>query len=181
MTDPSLQSTGSPDEPDSRFEPFVALDAETDEPPDTPWLRDELCAVCRALDLQRAALNAVIIADPKMIEFNRRYCGIEGTTDVLAFDLRQEPEAPPSPEAGIDGELYLCLDEARRCAERYGHPVEHELLLYATHGLLHLLGYDDQQPDQHQRMHEREDELLRAMGVGPVYARSEAWDGGNQP
>ena len=183
MTEPSLQPNDPADEPDSCCDPFVALDAETDEPPDVPWLREGLRTVCRELGLGCGGLNVVIIGDEKMTDFNRRFCRVDGTTDVLAFDLRQDPEATAGTPETIDGELYLCLDEASRCAARFGHPLNHELLLYATHGLLHLIGYDDQDAEGRRRMHEREDELLSTVGVGPVYARAAAaaTDGGNQP
>ncbi len=43
------------------------------------------------------------------------------------------------------------------------------MLLYITHGLLHVLGYDDSSPAKFRRMHKREDELLEALGIGKVY------------
>jgi probable rRNA maturation factor len=69
----------------------------------------------------------------------------------------------------VEGEVYICLDEARRRAEAMEHSVFNELLLYATHGLLHLIGYDDHDAADHRRMHAREDELLTAIGVGAIF------------
>ncbi len=44
-----------------------------------------------------------------------------------------------------------------------------ELALYVTHGLLHQLGFDDATPEQAQKMHQAEDEILQHMGFGVVY------------
>src|SRR5690606_1916317 len=84
------------------------------------------------------------------------------------FDLRDG-------EAGaLDGEIVLCVDEAVRQARQRRHDARLELLLYAVHGLLHLLGYDDHDPKDAAKMHRREDELLRAAGLGDVYRRPAA-------
>lgn len=168
-----------PEEPDSR-RLLVALDTESNDPPDPAWLEQMLRRVCGLLELRIAALNVIVIDDDRMADLHRQYRGVEGTTDVLTFDLADPPPAnsktSPDPEA-IEGEVYICLDEARRRADQLAHPVRHELLLYAVHGLLHLVGYDDHDPDRRRLMHEKEDELLSALGIGPVFHH----DGENIP
>jgi probable rRNA maturation factor len=148
--------------------PHITLGFPARRPPDLEWLRR---AATRALQLLRCRcvnLGVIVLDDRRMARMHRRFLGAAGTTDVITFDLRQ-----PGSTAGrrIDAELYVCLDEARRQARARAIPVEHELLLYMVHGLLHLLGYDDHDPAGHRRMHRREDAILRRLGVGPVYHR----------
>lgn len=105
-----------------------------------------------------------------MSMLHKSYGRKAGTTDVLTFDLSDAQAPSLEPQASvIDGEIYICLDEARRRAGQMGHAPRLELLLYAVHGLLHLLGYDDHDPESYHRMHDKEDELLEAIGVGPVF------------
>jgi len=68
----------------------------------------------------------------------------------------------------LDGEIYLCVDEAARQADQAAHRFDVELLLYLIHGLLHLLGEDDVDEAAASRMHERENRLLRAVGCPPI-------------
>jgi len=166
-------SSSAPDEPDSPGGVRVVLDADADDPPDTDWLTAHARRLTEALQLQRIDLSVVIIADDVMAELHEQHCGVPGTTDVITFDLADEPPGAPEATDAIDGELYVCLDEARRVAKRRGHPVQHELLLYITHGVLHLLGYDDHDPRQYDAMHAREDELLESIGIGPVFGAKE--------
>ncbi|USO00146.1 MAG: rRNA maturation RNase YbeY [Phycisphaeraceae bacterium] len=107
-------------------------------------------------------VRARVVSDAEMADAHERYSGVAGTTDVLTFDLS---------EAGaLDTDLLVCVDEARRQADRRGHPVEHELTLYIIHGVLHCLGYDDKSDADSARMHAEEDRILTAIGLGPVYA-----------
>jgi probable rRNA maturation factor len=71
----------------------------------------------------------------------------------------------------VEGELAISTDTAHRQAGHRGHSIEAELALYAIHGVLHLLGYEDKTKAKAARMHEVEDILLESIGVGPVYAR----------
>jgi len=102
-----------------------------------------------------------VVDDARMSELHLFHSGIAGTTDVLTFDLRE------GVDSALDVEIVACLDEALRQTD--GRAVERELLLYLLHGALHCLGYDDHNADDFERIHEREDEILREIGVGAVF------------
>ena len=116
-----------------------------------------------------------------MTRLNQRHLNRREPTDVLAFDLRDELSAVRRDQStadrevadiegpAIDGEIILSVDTAAREAQERGHACKAELALYAVHGTLHLLGYDDDREDSAAAMHEVEDEVLAAIGLGPVY------------
>ncbi len=135
-----------------------------------------LKAAVEELSLVEPSISYVIVADERMSELHRQFSGIPGTTDVLTFDLRDDPASPL-----LEAEIYLCVDEARRRATDLGHDTDRELLLYALHGTLHLLGHDDHTAASHRLMHEEEDRILHAIGVGPVFAARPATRAARRP
>ena len=116
-------------------------------------------------------LRVRLAADDEVARAHERYLDVPGTTDVITFDLTEGGSASGEP---IDADLLLCVDEARRQAERRAISLERELLLYATHGLLHCLGEDDHDPAGHDRMHAFEDRLLESIGVGATFSHGAA-------
>lgn len=158
-------------EPGDRRRPATAcviqlsFDCEDTAPPAAGWLDGLLRQVTDQLDIHNGSLELVVVDDKVMAHLHQEHCNLPGTTDVLTFDLRDQPSDP------LDAEIILCRDEAARQAAKRGHEVRVELLLYAVHGLLHLLGEDDHQELAYQRMHQREDEVLTAIGIGPVFRR----------
>jgi probable rRNA maturation factor len=129
------------------------------------WLVDQIGRVLDVLDRETTPrcgrVSVRVVDDAEMDAAHRRYSGVEGTTDVLTF-VGDEDE-------GLGVDVFVCIDEATRRAEEFGHPVDRELLLYAVHGILHAIGHDDHEPEAHALMHAEEDRLLRAIGIGPVY------------
>lgn len=111
-----------------------------------------------------------LVRDEEMAALHERHSGITGTTDVLTFDLREDPSDAASP---LDVDLVLCVDEAGRQAASRSIPIEHELTLYAIHGILHVLGHDDHDDDASRTMHAREDQILSAAGLGAVFSAPE--------
>lgn len=110
-----------------------------------------------------------IVGDAEMEEAHKEYLDTPGTTDVITFDLSEGPRAPgKSPILDVD--ILACYDEAVRQGRARGHAPEREILLYVVHGVLHCLGFDDHDPDRSAAMHAREDEVLRAIGVGDTFA-----------
>ncbi|MEX2671818.1 MAG: rRNA maturation RNase YbeY [Phycisphaeraceae bacterium] len=122
-----------------------------------------LRGACDLLDRSQASLSVVIIDDQSMKALHEQFMQIPDTTDVLTFDLRSDPAEP------IEGEIYVCFDEAARRADELNHPAEHEIILYALHGLLHLVGYDDHTEADWHEMHTAEDRLLEQLGIGRVF------------
>ncbi len=90
-------------------------------------------------------LNVIIVDDTYMISLNREFLKRNGTTDVIAFPLDDV------------GEIYVSAEVA---AERSPEDPLKELALYIVHGLLHLLGYDHQRPEEDKIMREKEREHL---------------------
>ena len=105
-----------------------------------------------------AEIDIAIVNDEQMAVINKEFLNHEGTTDVITFDLSNEML-----ENGVCGEIVICCDVAAREASERKITTQRELLLYITHGLLHLLDYDDTKPRPRTRMHARQEELLEAF------------------
>lgn len=142
----------------------LILDAPDTDPPLAGWLPARVAAAMEAAGLDAGVLNLLVVEDAAMGEMHATYHQDPTPTDVLTFDLRDAADAE------LEGDVALCVDEAARRAAERGHPVRDEVLLYAVHGLLHLLGEDDHAPADYAHMHAREDALLTAIGVGPRFA-----------
>lgn len=143
------------------------LQAPDCDPPAAGWLEPQLARIAALASVERCVLNLAVVDDEQMSELHGQYLGIAGTTDVLTFDLRDDPDQP------VEGDIVVCMDEARRQAGDRGHDTRLELLLYTVHGLLHLLGEDDHDPADYEKMHKREDDLLVRAGLGAVFGIEE--------
>jgi len=101
-----------------------------------------------------ADADIAVVDGARMAELNRRYLRHAGATDVLSFDLSE------APTTGISVQLILCGDVAVTEAAARNIPARTELLLYVVHGLLHVMGYEDQSVRGAIRMRARQEELL---------------------
>jgi len=112
----------------------------------------------------QAELSVSIVDKATIAELNAKWMDKEGPTDVLAFpmDELRPGLVNEEPEEGVLGDLVLCPEVAAEQGETAGHGTTAELDLLTTHGILHLLGYDHAEPDEHREMFGLQDELLAA-------------------
>jgi probable rRNA maturation factor len=114
-------------------------------------------------------LGIVITDDNTVHELNRTYRGIDDTTDVLAFTFTEpsgsqaERFVTPPDEITHLGEVIISLPRAREQAEMQHHPLERELALLVAHGVLHLLGYDHERPEDDRKMRAMEARVLHLI------------------
>jgi probable rRNA maturation factor len=84
-------------------------------------------------------LNLTFIDDKEMEELHIKWMDLPGSTDVLSFPMDM-------PESGDDpvtlGDIVISPRFAEDQATKAGHSINHEIFILATHGLLHILGYD---------------------------------------
>jgi probable rRNA maturation factor len=116
----------------------------------------------------------------EMERLHLQYMDEPGPTDVMAFpmdelDLRGSRGVPHG--SGLDeddedagpallGDVVLCPQVAERQAREAGHGTQDELELLCTHGVLHLLGYDHAEEDEHREMFGLQAELLEEWRAG---------------
>ena len=111
-----------------------------------------------------AELCIKAVDEQTIAQLNEQWMEKEGPTDVLAFpmDELRPGLVNEEPEEGVLGDLVLCPEIAARQGETAGHGTNAELELLTVHGILHLLGYDHAEPDEHREMFGLQDELLAA-------------------
>ena len=110
----------------------------------------------------QAELCVKAVDEATIAELNERWMEKQGPTDVLAFpmDELRPGLVDEDPEEGVLGDLVLCPDIAARQGEAAGHGALAEIELLTTHGILHLLGYDHAEPEEHAEMFGLQDEIL---------------------
>ena len=103
----------------------------------------------------RGDLGIALVTDARMRTLNRSYRRKDYATDVLSF----------AGEGETLGDLVIARGVAARQAREAGHPLQTELRVLALHGLLHLLGYDHDAPDDRGRMARMETRLRKKGGL----------------
>lgn len=115
-------------------------------------------------------LGLFITSDETVRRLNRAYRGVDEATDVLSFALAEEGgDSSPSfimPPDGIVhlGEVVVSYPQAQEQAEENGREVSDEVAWLIVHGVLHLLGYDHDEPAKGRRMRALEESVLSEVG-----------------
>ncbi|OPX33317.1 MAG: rRNA maturation RNase YbeY [Candidatus Latescibacteria bacterium 4484_181] len=107
------------------------------------------------LGCREEEVNVVFVDDTFIQNLNRKYRQVDLPTDVLCFDLSE----PSSEEKA--GEIYISLDRAAEQAQQYGVSLRNEVARLVVHGLLHLVGYDDQSDTDREVMKQKTEEYLQ--------------------
>lgn len=145
------------------------------------WLSAVCQSVLRHEGVQRR-VSVVIADDDTLRALNRKYRGIDKTTDVLSFAFDNQGEyygeadaasdwapdtdaafiLPPHESPGL-GEVIVSYPQAQRQARAAARPIERELAYLIAHGILHLIGHDHMQPDDETLMNAKEVSILEGL------------------
>ena len=97
-----------------------------------------------------------------MQKLHRQFLGEDETTDVLAFG-QMEGKFFPGRGAPLLGDVVVSVETAKRAAPQFGNRWDEELLVYISHGILHLMGYRDSTPSGKKQMDEKQKKILRKI------------------
>ena len=132
------------------------------------------------LQIVEADLGFFLVSAPEMTRFNETFLHHAGSTDVITFDYAEKVGQASRLSSGpaqnnlqrdrrdacptlLHGEIFVCMDEALSQARHFHTTWQSELVRYIVHGVLHLLGHDDQRSAARQRMKQAENTLLRLL------------------
>lgn len=122
--------------------------------------------VMRRMRLHPATELCVRLVDTGTITtLNEQWMDGDGPTDVLSFPMDElrpgaGDDVQPDDEPGYLGDIALCPQIAERQAPSAGHSPTDEIDLLIVHGILHLLGFDHAEPDEHAHMFGLQGRLL---------------------
>ncbi|EDY39661.1 hypothetical protein CPCC7001_2542 [Cyanobium sp. PCC 7001] len=140
------------------------------------WLTQLRPELPPRLQARAYSLSLSLVDDAGIAALNQEWREKPGPTDVLAFAAQDDdldglpPLAPGPASAGLEdeleeeplelGDIVISVDTALRQAPEHGHSLEEELRFLASHGLLHLLGWDHPDEASLATMLARQDALL---------------------
>ena len=130
---------------------------------DTGRLVDLASHLLLALRLDpECGVSLALVDEDAMTELHLRWMDEPGPTDVMSFpmdELRPGEVGQPRP-LGMLGDIVICPSVAERQALAGGHEPAAEMELLLAHGMLHLLGYDHAETEEHRVMFALQDDLL---------------------
>ena len=98
------------------------------------------------------SLAIIFLTDRAIRALNRKYLKTGSPTDVLVFDY-----------GNLTADMAISLDTAKRNAGIYKTSYKEEIILYLIHGVLHLAGYDDTDPQKKEKMFRKQEWLLSKL------------------
>ena len=105
------------------------------------------------LDFYIDHVALIFVDDIYLKNLHAKYLNDPTITDVMTFDLRDEDSK--------DVEIYISVDTAQRQSSELKISVREELLRYVLHGILHIAGYNDDNPDDQAKMKLVENEMVK--------------------
>ena len=108
-------------------------------------------------------VNVSFVDDDYMTELHIKWMDEPGTTDVLSFPMDM-PQIPG--EAVTLGDIVISPVVAAEQAKAQGHSIEHEIYILATHGLLHIIGYDHADKSEEKIMFDLQEKIVRDWQKG---------------
>jgi len=127
-------------------------------------LNDYVKYVVKELDLLKCEFNIIIVDNEKIHEINKEYRNIDRETDVISFALEDEKDIEYD-DFRLLGDIYISIDRVISQAKEYGHSELREICFLATHGILHLLGYDHMEPEDEKEMFDLQNKLLDGYNI----------------
>ena len=127
---------------------------QVDKPPlDKKWIQTICETILSDNKHDEANITIIFSNDSKLRKLKKEYFGKDVFTDTISFNLEEKDEP-------IDGEVYISLDRVSENAKNFKQDFIKECKRVIIHGCLHLLGYNDDLPEEKSRMTKLEEVYL---------------------
>ncbi len=120
--------------------------------------------VVKKLKIKKGIFNIIFVTNEEIHKINKEYRKVDRVTDVISFALEDNKDIEYK-DFRLLGDIYIAIDVAYEQAIEYNHSREREVCFLATHGLLHLLGYDHMTEEEEKEMFGKQEELLNAYDI----------------
>ena len=105
-------------------------------------------------EIKESEISIIFLTDSEIQKINTQFLNHNYATDVISFNFEEE---------NLEGEIYISLDTAKLQAQEYKVSLTNEVLRLSIHGIMHLLGYEDDSVDKKEKMHNLEEKYLEII------------------
>ena len=120
---------------------------------DDKWIRSICEIILNDNNHNEASITIIFSNDLKLHKLKKKYFGEDVFTDTISFNLEEESDP-------IEGEVYISLERVSENAHTFQQDFITEYKRVVIHGCLHLLGYNDELPEDKTKMTELEEKYL---------------------
>jgi rRNA maturation RNase YbeY len=129
---------------------------------DLPFQESSIASILKHIEekesVQFHSVELVFTDETGIIDINSEYLNREYVTDIISFRLDDD-----SSNQSIEGTLYCCAPRIAEQSEEFDSTPKTEFLRIIVHGLLHLVGYNDQSDTDKEKMTSLEDHYLQIL------------------
>ena len=120
-------------------------------------VKEAVLGVLRGFGKRDCVIDITFVGTSRIKALNKKYMKRKGPTDVLSFSLSGH-------RGGIIGDIYISSEAAKSNAKRFNTCFRKEILLYAIHGALHVLGLGDKTAGEKKKIRRLESRFLKELG-----------------
>lgn len=110
---------------------------------------------------QNIEVNVIFVDEKEILRVNKEFLDHHYITDVISFNNERPPFDTGEPLEF--GDIFVCYQVARQNAKTFGHTALQEMMMYVTHGALHLSGMDDHAPEDRAEMDRQAEKIISAV------------------
>lgn len=103
------------------------------------------------------SINIIFTSNEYLLSVNRDYLNHNYHTDVITFGYNEEKL--------ISGDIFVSVEQVKINALSFNFPFEEELSRVVIHGVLHLLGFRDEKPNEQKEIRRAEDIALALLNM----------------
>ncbi len=151
----------------------IYFDAEEQIPEnllDAIYSAGAFCELSEGFEEDDCEISVSFVPEEEIRRLNKEFRGIDRVTDVLSFPQYEERADMHGAVAGIGfvelGDVVICTKRAEEQAVEYGHSFDREFIYLFVHSVMHLFGYDHMEAEEKSVMRDREEEIMRRLGIG---------------
>tara|TARA_B100000029_G_scaffold411292_1_gene413588 strand:- start:268 stop:714 length:447 start_codon:yes stop_codon:yes gene_type:complete len=115
-------------------------------------------------NVKKGEVSFIFASDELLAELKKKYFNQNHYTDIISFRLDDNKKN------NIDGEIYISLQRAKENADLYNQPYEKEIARLIIHGCLHLIGFNDNTPNEKTIMTNMEDKFLNTINWENIFS-----------
>ena len=121
--------------------------------------------------MRGGVVQLLLVNDAKIKKYNNEYRGMNKPTDVVSLSYFDEPQFPGS---DLVGEVIISVDTAKKQAREHGKTLLQEMQFLFVHGVLHVFGYDHEEPGERKVMFDLQDTIIGNKSWRPMIEQAYA-------